>query len=109
MKELADAWIEGDETARWRSGPAKVIEVAAGNRLPRHTDSADERIIVISGEAEVDIDGLQQHVAPTQTSFVPKDTPHEVRNAGADTLYFAALYADEDVTTVFEGGEPRRG
>ena len=111
--EFADAWIEGDETARWRSaaghGPASgaqssgssVIEVEPGCKLPRHTDSAEETIVVLAGSAEVQIDGETEHVAAGCLALVPADHLHEVRNAGSDVLRFAAVYADTDVVTTY--------
>jgi quercetin dioxygenase-like cupin family protein len=112
--ELEDAWIEGDETARWRSatthGPddgaaatgSSLLEVDAGCRLPRHTDSAEEVIAVLSGEAEVTVGDESTRLAAPGIALVPVDVPHEVRNAGATTLRFLALYAGTDVTTRYE-------
>lgn len=111
--EFADAWIEGDETARWRSasghGPASgaqssgssVIEVAAGCKLPAHTDSAEETIVVLAGSADVEIDGETAHLAAGGLALVPTNRLHEVRNAGSEVLRFAAVYADTDVLTTY--------
>jgi quercetin dioxygenase-like cupin family protein len=64
--ELSDAWQEGDPAARWRSGPghssssgaqssgSSLLEVDPGCRLPRHTDSAEETIVILSGVAEIE-------------------------------------------------------
>jgi quercetin dioxygenase-like cupin family protein len=108
--ELADAWIEGDESARWRSGSghtgsasgSSFLEVDAGCRLPRHTDSAEEAIVVVAGRASVTVGDQAMEVGAGELALVPECVPHEVRNAGGDTLRFVALYAANEVTTTYE-------
>jgi quercetin dioxygenase-like cupin family protein len=123
--DLAEAWQEGEDGARWRSasglGPSRgarasgssVLEVPPGCRLPRHTDSAEETIVVLAGRALVQVGTDAGEVAAGAHALVPQDVPHEVRNAGADTLRFLALYASADVVTRYErevqpGGERER-
>jgi quercetin dioxygenase-like cupin family protein len=113
---LADAWIEGDSPARWRSASAgaSVLEVDPGCRLPRHTDSVDETIVVIAGSARVVVGEEVSSVAVGQLAQVPERVPHEVFNDGDSVLRFLAVYASADeVTTTYEqpvqpGGERER-
>jgi quercetin dioxygenase-like cupin family protein len=111
--DFADAWLEGDESARWRSASghspstgatssgSSVLEVQPGCKLPQHTDSAEETIVVLCGLAEVQLDGETARVPAGGLALVPKDVPHEVRNAGDDVLRFAAVYAEPDVVTTY--------
>ena len=119
---LEEAWIEGDETARWRSTSAhagvamggSLLEVAPGCRLPRHTDSAEESVVILSGVAEVEVGDERATLSAGGIALVPELVPHEVRNAGERILRFAAVYASNDVTTTYEvdvqpdGGRERR-
>lgn len=112
--DLSDAWIEDDPAARWRStaghGPgdgakasgSSVLEVDAGCRLPRHTDSAEETIVVVSGVASVMVGEETAEVQAGGVALVPECVPHDVRNAGDGTLRFVAVYASTDVTTTYE-------
>jgi quercetin dioxygenase-like cupin family protein len=112
--DLADAWIEGDETARWRSaaghGPlqgaessgSSILEVEPGRRLPTHTDSAEEAIAILAGRARVTIDDQTADVHAGGLALVPAGTKHQVENAGDETLRFVAFYADTDVVTRYE-------
>jgi quercetin dioxygenase-like cupin family protein len=112
--EFAEAWIEGDGTARWRSARAmtpedgtrdsgsNVLEVPAGCRLPRHTDSAEETIVVLDGRARVRVGDEERDVPAGGLALVPEDVPHEVRNAGDAPLRFVALYAGTEVVTRYE-------
>jgi quercetin dioxygenase-like cupin family protein len=112
--ELSDAWQHGDETARWRSAPgttpsggaqasgSSVLEVPPGCRLPRHTDSAEETIVVLAGRARVRVDDDEADAPAGAIALVPAGVPHEVRNAGDEPLRFLALYASADVTTRYD-------
>jgi quercetin dioxygenase-like cupin family protein len=120
--ELAEAWIDGESGARWRSGSGQtgeasgssVLEVEPGRRLPRHTDSAEETIVVVAGRAEAVVGNESTTVGPGEVALVPECVPHEVRNAGDETLRFVAVYASADVTTTYEapvqpdGGRERK-
>jgi quercetin dioxygenase-like cupin family protein len=112
--DFSDAFVEGDEAARWRSAPghspstgatasgSSIIEVPAGCRLPRHTDSAEETIVVVAGAADVEVGGEAVELRAGGLAVVPEDVPHEVRNAGDGTLRFVAVYAAPDVVTRYE-------
>jgi quercetin dioxygenase-like cupin family protein len=119
---LEEAWVEGDSTARWRStaghagaaSGSSLLEVPAGCRLPRHTDSAEESVVVLAGEAEIEVGGERTTLRAGDVALVPRDIPHEVRNAGDRELRFAAVYASGDVVTRYEtevqpdGGNERK-
>jgi quercetin dioxygenase-like cupin family protein len=112
--DLSDAWVEGEDGARWRSGnglgpsdgaregACSLLEVDPGARLARHTDSAEEIVAVVEGEAEVVVDGRAERVPAGGVALVPRDVPHEVRNAGAARLRFVAFYASPEVVTRYE-------
>jgi quercetin dioxygenase-like cupin family protein len=119
--DLSDAWIDGDATARWRSAAGatgdgsgtSLLEVPPGCRLPRHTDSAEETIVVVDGVAAVTVGDEQGEVPAGGVALVPECVPHEVRNAGDQPLRFVALYASTDVVTTYEqpiqpGGDRKR-
>ena len=112
--DFSDAYVEGDDTARWRSAPghspsegaaasgSSIIEVPPGCRLPRHTDSAEETIVVVAGTARVEVGGDAGEIGAGCLAVIPEDVPHEVRNAGEDDLRFVAVYAAPDVVTRYE-------
>ncbi len=123
--ELEDAWIESDDASRWssasvhgsgtgaRESASSMLEVSPGCRLPRHTDSAEETIVVLEGAATVVADGERSDVPAGGLAVIPEGVPHEVRNAGDRRLRFAAIYAAADVVTTYEsevepGGERER-
>jgi quercetin dioxygenase-like cupin family protein len=113
-EDLSEQWVEGRDELRWRStlgitpeGGARrastsLEEVPPGCALPRHTDSAEETIVVVAGEAEVELDGERGTVPAGGVALVPEGVPHQVFNAGEDPLRFVAVYADVDVVTRYE-------
>jgi quercetin dioxygenase-like cupin family protein len=113
MEELGDRWVDGRPELRWRStagtGPPEarasgtsLLEVDPGCALPRHTDSAEETVVVVAGTAEVEVAGERTTVGPGGVALVPQDMPHQVANAGEETLRFVAVYAGVDVETRYE-------
>src|SRR5215212_5455493 len=96
--DFSDAYVNGDETARWRSASghspstgsrssgSSVLEVPTGSRLPRHTDSAEETIVILAGTAEVVIGDDQASLPAGGVAVVPEGAPHEVRNAAEEPL-----------------------
>lgn len=111
--DFADAWLDGDGGARWRSASghspstgatssgSSLLEVDPGCRLPEHTDSAEETIVVLAGIAEVQVGGETARVPAGGLALVPKCVPHAVRNAADDVLRFAAVYAEPEVVTTY--------
>jgi len=108
--ELSESWLEEDEAARWRtasghegaSSGSSLLEVEPGRRLPRHTDSAEETIVVVAGSARVTVGEDSETVDAGGLALVPADVPHEVQSVGAEPLRFVAVYASNDVTTTYE-------
>ena len=112
--EFSDSYVEGDSGARWcsasghspsigaRASGSSVIEVPLGSRLPRHTDSAEETIIVTAGAAEVMVGDERTELLPGGIVVVPELVSHEVRNAGAEELRFVAVYPSPDVVTRYD-------
>ena len=123
--ELAESWVDGRPELRWRStvgtGPegsatasgTSLLEVDPGCALARHTDSAEELVVVVDGSAEVEVAGDRAALGAGGVALVPQDVPHQVRNAGERPLRFVAVYASTDVVTRYEapvqpGGERER-
>jgi mannose-6-phosphate isomerase-like protein (cupin superfamily) len=74
--ELAEAFIEGDATARWRSAAGHSPSVGA-----RASGSAAE-VRVADDRTELSAGGI---------AVVPEGRPHEVRNPGNEPLRFVAV------------------
>jgi quercetin dioxygenase-like cupin family protein len=112
--ELSEQWVEGRPELRWRStlgttpddgakaSSTSLLEVEPGCALPRHTDSAEEVVVVVAGTAEVEVQGETGRLPAGGVALVPKDVPHQVRSVGDAPLRFVAVYAGTDVVTTYE-------
>ena len=111
---LEEQWVDGRPDLRWRStlgttpqdgareASTSLLEVEPGCALPRHTDSAEEHVVVVAGAAEVEVDGETGRVEAGDVALVPECVPHQVRSVGEGPLRFVAVYADVDVVTTYE-------
>lgn len=114
FEDLEEQWVEGRPELRWRStlgttpeGGARasstsLLEVDPGCALPRHTDSVEEVVVVVSGAAEVEVGGSTGRVSAGGVVLVPESVPHQVRSVGDEPLRFVACYAGVDVVTRYE-------
>jgi quercetin dioxygenase-like cupin family protein len=75
------------------SSAVVYFEVAPGGRLGRHTDSAEEVILVLEGEAEAEVDGERGRLGPGGLALIPAMAPHDVSNVGEEPLRVVGFFA----------------
>jgi quercetin dioxygenase-like cupin family protein len=73
-----------------------------GGTLPIHTDSAEETLLVLRGEAEATTGDEQAGVSAGQAAVVPASVPHGLRNTGDEPLRVLGFFAGPTVRSVFE-------
>lgn len=112
--ELSSAWIASDPTARWRvalavceaggaeSSALVYFELDAGCRLPRHVDSAEEIMVVLSGSGVSTVGQRRFDVAVGQLVRIPELVPHELRNSGSTMLSAVGFFASAAPTSTFD-------
>ena len=86
-----------------------ITEFGPGASIPLHTHNCEESVMVIDGEAIVEIDGVRHAMGPTDTTFVPADVPHRFINASATgRMRIFWTYASIDATrTLVATGDTR--
>ena len=112
--DLVDVWIEEDPKARVRvnfpinrkagSGDSAVVyfEIAPGERLPRHTDSAEEILYIVEGTAEAEVGDERGVVHAGDLAVIPAMAPHGVRNIGDETLKVVGFFSSAVIYSEFE-------
>lgn len=112
--ELFDAWMEQDESLRWRaqfplmgeSGTeslgAVYFEIEPGAALATHTDSQDEVVVLLSGSGEGTVGDETGHVGTGGMVFIPAMVPHGFRNTGSETIRALGIFAGSHVVSTFE-------
>ena len=82
--DLMSAWSESDPTTRVsfsfpinratgaRDSAVVYFEVAPGDRLPIHTDSAEEVLYIVAGEAEAEVGDERGRLPPATSRSSPR-------------------------------------
>jgi quercetin dioxygenase-like cupin family protein len=101
--ELAPFSVGDDPTAQGRiavpvsaetgsTGAVVVLEVDPGNKIPLHTHSADETLVVLQGSADATAGDLRGPVSVGSIIVAPAFTPHGFDNSGAETLRLVGYF-----------------
>jgi quercetin dioxygenase-like cupin family protein len=112
--ELLEKWYEDDPTMRVRvnfplyagsgtkSSLVVYFELEPGFRLGTHTDSAEETLLILQGEAEATVGEDSGRIAAGELAVVPAMVPHALRNVGEETLRVVGFFSSNVVTSVFD-------
>lgn len=77
-------------------------EFDPGSRQGRHTNSAEETHLILSGTAEISTDDDKTTVDAGGIVVIPARVPHDIRNIGSDILQVAYFLSSATIVTVFE-------
>jgi quercetin dioxygenase-like cupin family protein len=112
--ELLEVWYENDPTMRLKvnfpfflgtgtkSTAVVYFEIEPGHRLGTHTDSAEEVLLVLEGEAEVTLEDEQGLLSAGEMALVPAMVPHGLRNAGDETVRVVGFFSSNVVVSTFD-------
>jgi quercetin dioxygenase-like cupin family protein len=85
-----------------RSTAAVYFELDRGMRLGRHTDSAEEVLVVLAGEVDVLVGDERRGVTTGGMAVVPAEVPHDVVGAGDGTARVTGVFPSNTVVSVFD-------
>ncbi|MCB0571982.1 MAG: cupin domain-containing protein [Phaeodactylibacter sp.] len=68
------------------------IELEPGKSLGRHTDSAEELLLVLEGEVEATVGNEKGLLSKGQIALVPRLEPHDLRNTGQGTARILGFF-----------------
>ncbi|MFJ3055005.1 cupin domain-containing protein [Herbaspirillum sp. NPDC087042] len=86
-----------------------ITEFAPGTAIPFHSHNCEESVVLLEGDAIMDIDGQELRIQPLDTTFIPPNIVHRFRNI-SDTRPMKILwtYASPTATrTLADTGETR--
>ena len=124
--ELAEISSPGDATREvraafpfhWQTGNSSTamvyFELEPGMHLGGHRDSAEEVLVVLTGEVELTVGAESGRLGAGGVAVVPAMAPHDVRNAGSVTARVAGVFGANATVAVFDedfsvmGMEPTR-
>ncbi len=112
--ELLEGSYEDDPTMRVRfnfpfyvgSGTKNTavvyFEIEPGHRLGTHTDSAEEILLILEGEAEATVGDESGRVSAGEMAVVPAMVPHALRNVGDETVRVVGFFSSNVVASTFD-------
>ena len=112
--ELMEGWYEDDPTMRVKvnfpfflgSGTKNTavvyFEIEPGYRLGTHTDSAEEILLVLEGEAEVSLGDDEGRLSAGEMALVPAMVPHGLRNVGEESVRVAGFFSSNVIVSTFD-------
>jgi quercetin dioxygenase-like cupin family protein len=112
--ELLEVWYEDDPTMRvkvnfpfflgtgTKNTAVVYFEIEPGYRLGTHTDSAEEILLILEGEAEVSLGDEQGQLSAGEMALVPAIVPHSLRNAGNETVRVTGFFSSNVVVSTFD-------
>ena len=65
-----------------KNSAAVYFELQPGDSLGRHTDSAEESLLILDGDVEVSVGNEKAKLAKGELAVAPKMVPHDLRNVG---------------------------
>ena len=112
--ELVQGWFDSDPERtrvrvafpinKWagsRDSAVVYFEVKPGHQLARHTDSAEEILYVVAGEAEAEVGDQRGRLAAGDLAVVPAMVPHGLRNIGTETVKVVGFFSEAEVISTF--------
>ena len=112
--ELMEIWYENDPTMRLKvsfpfflgtgtkSTAVVYFEIEPGHRLGTHTDSAEEILLILEGEAEISLGDDQGRISAGEMALVPAMVPHGMRNVGEETVRVVGFFSSNVVVSTFD-------
>jgi quercetin dioxygenase-like cupin family protein len=90
---------------RWagsRDSAVVYFEVKPGDRLARHTDSAEEILYVVAGEAEAEVGEERGCISAGDLAVIPAMVPHGLVNVGHETVKVVGFFSEAEVISTFK-------
>jgi quercetin dioxygenase-like cupin family protein len=111
---VREVWYEDDPTMRLKvnfpfflgtgtmSTAIVYFEIEPGHRLGTHTDSAEEILLVLQGEAEATVGDEEGRLSAGDMALVPAMVPHGLRNAGEEKVRVVRFFSSNVVVSTFD-------
>ncbi|ARP95178.1 cupin domain-containing protein [Bordetella genomosp. 13] len=86
-----------------------ITEFAPATAIPFHSHNCEESVMLLEGDAMLDIDGQEHRLKPLDTTWIPPNVSHRFRNLSTtQPMKILWIYASVDATrTLTATGETR--
>ena len=98
---VATTLMVGRENAADTVFTSGTTRFPPGAGAPMHSHNCGEQVLILDGEAEVEVGWTTARLAPGDTTYIPANLPHRFVNVGAGPLTILWIYAATHVTRTF--------
>jgi quercetin dioxygenase-like cupin family protein len=112
--ELMEGWFDSDPEHtrvrvafpinKWAGSVDSAVvyfEIEPGDRLAEHTDSAEEILYVVAGEAEAQVGDERRRLTAGDLGVIPAMVPHGVVNVGTETVKVVGFFSESEIISTF--------
>ncbi len=85
-----------------KSSSVVYFEIEPGRYLGTHTDSAEEIVLVLSGNVEATLGDEKGQLSAGQAALIPAMAPHGVQNIGDETARCVGFFSAATVESTFD-------
>jgi quercetin dioxygenase-like cupin family protein len=82
-----------------------ISSFPAGQAAPLHKHNCDEQVTLLSGRAEVEIEGATTRLEPYDSTYIAAGVEHCFRNVGDEPMVILWIYGSDRVTRTFAGSD----
>jgi quercetin dioxygenase-like cupin family protein len=112
--ELTEVWLDSDPEHKrvrvtfpinkWagsRDTAVVYFEIQPGDRLAPHTDSAEEILYIVAGEAEAKVGDERGSMRAGDLAVIPAMVPHGLVNTGHEPLKVVGFFSESEIISTF--------
>jgi quercetin dioxygenase-like cupin family protein len=113
--DLTEVWLDSDPERkrvrvifpinRWAGAQDSAVvyfELQPGHRLGTHTDSAEEVLYIVAGEAEAEVGDDRGMVRAGDLAVIPAMVPHGLVNVGNEPVKVVGFFPESEIVSTFE-------
>ena len=80
-----------------------ITALAAGAEVPFHRHNCEESVVLLEGEAAIDVDGCEHRLLPLDSTLIPPNVAHRFRNLSVTRgMRILWIYGSRDATRTLE-------
>jgi quercetin dioxygenase-like cupin family protein len=112
--DLMEVWLDSDPEHKrvratfpinkWagsRDTAVVYFELQPGDRLATHTDSAEEVLYIVAGQAEAEVGDERGSVRAGDLAVIPAMIPHGLVNVGEEPLRVVGFFSESEIISTF--------
>ena len=86
-----------------RSFITGITELAPGAAVPFHRHNCEESVVLLEGEAAIEVDGQEHRLQPLDSTLIPANVTHRFRNLSSTRgMKILWIYGSPDATRTLE-------